>query len=368
LNATADAVDFAGIRRALVIKLRHHGDVLLASPVISALKRHAPHIEIDALVYADTAEMLTGHPDLAQLHLVDRGWKKAGLARRAASEWGLWRALKARRPDLIVHLDTQKRGMWLARWLRPAHAVAPRAKRDDAMWKESFSHLYARPPRGNSRHTVETNLDALRRIGIFPGEAGRGLTLLPGAAAEGRIDEVMAAQGLAPREFILLHPASRWMFKTWPAERTAQLIDKLSAQGLRIVLTCAPSAGELALLVAVKSHLAPATPAPTDLGGQLSLKELAALAARARVFVGVDSAPMHIAAAVGTPVVALFGPSGDIEWGPWNVAHRVVASTHHPCRPCGNDGCGGSKVSDCLVTLPVARVFDAVLSLINETS
>jgi len=84
------------------------------------------------------------------------------------------------------------------------------------------------------------------------------------------------------------------------------------------------------------------------------------------VFVGVDSAPMHIAASQGTPTVALFGPSGEIAWGPWQVAHRVVASQTHPCRPCGNDGCGGSKVSECLTTLPVARVLDAVQSLINE--
>ncbi len=107
--------------------------------------------------------------------------------------------------------------------------------------------------------------------------------------------------------------------------------------------------------------------APVSLAGQLSLKELAALTRQARIFVGVDSAPMHIAASQGTPAVALFGPSGEIAWGPWRVAHRVVASQVHPCRPCGNDGCGGSKVSECLTTLPVARVLDAVQSLINET-
>jgi heptosyltransferase-3 len=76
---------------------------------------------------------------------------------------------------------------------------------------------------------------------------------------------------------------------------------------------------------------------------------------------------MHIAAAVGTPVVALFGPSGDVEWGPWQVAQRIVASTEHPCRPCGNDGCGGGKVSECLTTLPVARVHAALRELLAET-
>jgi len=76
---------------------------------------------------------------------------------------------------------------------------------------------------------------------------------------------------------------------------------------------------------------------------------------------------MHIAAAVGTPLVALFGPSGEIEWGPWQVPHRVVASNDHPCRPCGNDGCGGGKISECLTTLPVERVDAAVRALLAET-
>src|SRR5437762_10871176 len=82
-----------------------------------------------------------------------------------------------------------------------------------------------------------------------------------------------------------------------------------------------------------------------SLAGTLSFKELGALTARARLFVGVDSMPMHLAAAMGTPTVALFGPSGENEWGPWNVERRIV-TTVHTCRPCGLDGCGGGKVSE----------------------
>lgn len=118
----------------------------------------------------------------------------------------------------------------------------------------------------------------------------------------------------------------------------------------------------------VERILAHTRAAPVNLAGQLSLKELAALAGSAQLFIGVDSAPMHIAASQGTPTVALFGPSGEIEWGPWKVAHRVVASSIHPCRPCGNDGCGGSKVSECLTTLPVQRVLAAARELLQGTA
>ena len=104
-----------------------------------------------------------------------------------------------------------------------------------------------------------------------------------------------------------------------------------------------------------------------DLTGQLTMSELGALTAQARAFAGVDSAPMHIAAAMQVPVVALFGPSGEIEWGPWRVAHRIVASSAHPYRPCGIDGCGGGKLSECLSTLPLERVYGALREILGET-
>lgn len=372
----------AGLRRALVIKLRHHGDVLLAAPVISTLKRHAPQCEVDALVYADTAPMLEGHPALSQLHLIDRNWKRQGLKRQGAAELRLISALRARRYDLVIHLSVHTRGAWLVRLLRPRWSVAPKFR--PGFWAKSFTHLY--PGQSHpDRHTVDTNLDSLRVLGIEPGSQDMRVTLVPGAAAEARIDALLAQHGLARGGFIHVHPASRWAFKCWPAERVAALCDALAAKGLAIVLSSAPDAGEKALVAAVQAARAgnavtcprsgvpgaQSEPAPApcvaagtlDLSGQLSLKELAALTARARLFVGVDSAPMHIAAAMGTPTIGIFGPSGDREWGPWDndggARHRVVASLAHACRPCGRAGCEDSKVSDCLVTLPVAQVLAA---------
>ena len=354
-----DAIDFAGVRRVLVTKLRHHGDVLLTSPVFSALKAHAPHIEVDALVYRETSPMLINHPSIAAVHTIDRDWKRQGPIAQARSEWQLLAALRARKFDLLVHLTEHPRGAWLRRALATRYGVAPRRADAPRLWQNAFTHFYALP-RGTRRHTVELNLDALRRIGIQPADAAKRLTLVPGAATETRVDAVLEQHGLAPGAFVQIHPGSRWTFKCWPAQRVAELIDKLAGEGERIVLTGAPDAKEQAMLAEIRS-LAQST--VIDLGGQLSLLELAALTSRAAAFIGVDSAPMHIAAAVGTPAVALFGPSGDVEWGPWMVAHRIVVSEVHPCRPCGNDGCGGSKISDCLVTLPVARVHAALREL-----
>ena len=355
-----DAVNLASVRRALVVKLRHHGDVLLASPVFQVLRNRAPHLEIDALVYQDTRDMLMGHPAIAQIHGIDRGWKREGLASQMRFESTLFHTLQERRYQLLVHLTDHWRGAWLAQALRPRWSVAP--ARDNRLWRWSFSHRYPLP-RGTPRHTVETNLDALRRIGIYPGEVEKRLVLDPGEEATARVDAMLAQAGLGPRGFIHVHPTSRWLFKTWTEESNAELLRRLVRDGHHVVLTGAPDAREKAIVARIVEE---ARVPVTDFSGQLSLRDLAALAGRARVFFGVDSAPMHIAAAMGTPVVALFGPSGEKQWGPWNVPHRVVSSDHHPCRPCGNDGCGGGKVSDCLTELPVDRVHAALNELLTR--
>jgi heptosyltransferase-3 len=353
-----DAVNLASVQRILVVKLRHHGDVLLSSPVFHVLRQRAPHVEVDALVYRETADMLAGHPDIAQLHTVDRAWKRQGFVEQMRHESALVRTLAARRYQMIVHLTDHWRGAWLTHLLRPRWSVAP--ARAGRLWKWSFSHRYPLP-RGTPRHAVELNLDALRRVGIYPEQAEKALILVPGEAACARVDALLAAASLAPRGFVQLHPTSRWLFKSWTEAANAGLLQRLAADGHRVVVTGAPDAREKAI---VSRIIAAAGVPVTDLSGELTLREMGALAARARLFVGVDSAPMHIAAAMGTPVVALFGPSGDQEWGPWHVEHRIVASGQHPCRPCGNDGCGGGKVSECLTTLPVERVHAAVNELL----
>jgi len=353
-----DAVDLSAVRRALVVKLRHHGDVLLASPVFHVLRRRAPHAEVDALVYSETRDMLEGHPSIARIHTIDRAWKRAGAFAQLRGEAALLSALRSRGYDLLVHLTGHWRGAWLSQLLGPRWSVAP--PREGAFWRWSFSHRYSLP-KATPRHTVEANLDALRRLGIYPEEDEKRLVMVPGDAAVARVAALLGEAGLGAQPFIHLHPTSRWLFKAWTDDANAALVRALAAEGHRIVLTAAPDPRERAMLDRI---LAKAAAPVTDMGGKLTLRELAALTARARLFVGVDSAPMHIAAAMGTPVVALFGPSGEHEWGPWRVAHRVV-HTGHPCRPCGQDGCGGGKVSECLTRLPVEPVLAAARELLS---
>jgi heptosyltransferase-3 len=187
---------------------------------------------------------------------------------------------------------------------------------------------------------------------------------VPGPDAEQRVARLLAAQGLESGRFVLIHPGSRWLFKCLPAAATAAMLDRVHALGWPLVMTGAPDPAEKPLVDAIKAALASPI---VDLTGQLTLPELSALIGSARLFIGCDTAPMHLASAAGTPVVAWFGPSDERVWGPWRVPHRVVASTAHSCRPCHNNGCGGSNNSDCLLTLPPDPVFAAVTSLLAET-
>ncbi|WP_018152521.1 putative lipopolysaccharide heptosyltransferase III [Leeia oryzae] len=357
--APPDAVDFASVKRVLITKLRHHGDVLLASPLPRILKQQFPHLEVDVLVYDDTAPMLANHPDIAQMHMVGRKWRQSGWLQQLLNEWRLLRTLKARRYDVLIHLTDGRRGATLARQLGVKVSVAPKVKKRG--WDRHFTHLFAIPRQGNSRHTVEYHLDALRRLGVQPG-ADRQLVLEPGAIARETIHARLQHAGLVGKPFIHIHPPSRWFFKCWPVEKMSALIDRLTANGWPIVMTGAPTPTERAMNAAIVSKLSRPI---HDLTGQLNLQELAALSDEATLFIGVDSAPMHIAAAMQTPVVTFFGPSGDVEWAPWQISHRILKSQHR-CRPCGWDGCGGGKLSECLTTISVEEAFKAVQELLVE--
>jgi heptosyltransferase-3 len=293
--------------------------------------------------------MLAGHPALARLHTVGRNWRSLGALERLRREAALFGELRARRYDLLVHLSEQPRAAWLARALGVRWGVAPINASRGWFWEGSFTHLY---PLVRNRHHVELNLDALRRIGVQPGTDERKVSFVPGAEAETKV------RALVTEPFVHMHPASRWRFKCWPAERNAAFADRLADEGHRVVMTSAPDETPFIdeILGRMKSK-------PVNLAGKLSLKELGALTARARLFVGVDSMPMHLAAAMGVPTVALFGPSSEIAWGPWNVQQRVVTTTH-ACRPCGVDGCGGGKVSECLTLLEVEPVHAAAKALL----
>ncbi len=225
-----------------------------------------------------------------------------------------------------------------------------------------YTHLVKNCP--NPRHTVERQLDVLRRIGIFPEPNERDLFLHIPESAQERVLDLLKQEEIHPKNYIVIHPVSRWRFKTVSVQQMAKVLCLLHERNEHIVLTAGPDPDEVAM---VEQILALAPQVPTyNTAGKLSLKELSALIANAKALLCVDSVPLHIASAVKTPVVALFGPSSEINWGPWMHPRASVLTSDHSCRPCYQDGCGGSKKSDCLLSLSPARIVAELQNVVTD--
>lgn len=337
-----------GVKKILVIKLRQLGDVLLTGPVFRVLKNRFPNAEIHAYVYTESFPMLESHPGIDRLIGYDRGWKKLGFLGRLKKELSLWRQIRREGYDLVINLTEGDRGALAAKIAKAKIRVGfnPKGK-----WQKNlYTHVAKECP--SLRHTVERNLDVLRRIGIFPKKEERELFL---AVAQNDLAKVREwTQG----PFVVIHPTSRWRFKCWPIDKMRMLTEELNRRGKRIVFTSGPDRVEQEMIREIAEGLD-----VINLSGRITLKELAALIQLSELLICVDSVPFHMASALKKPVVAIFGPTSDVTWGPWRNPYAKVVAQNLSCRPCYLDGCGGSKMSDCLATLGIKEVLAAIDSL-----
>lgn len=158
---------------------------------------------------------------------------------------------------------------------------------------------------------------------------------------------------------IIVHPTSRWMFKTVPPSSISRIILNLRKKiQNEIIVTSGPDVIEMEYIKQLELSNIEGV---YDLSGKLSLLMLAELLRNSAVLLCVDTALLHMAEAVGTPVIALFGPTNEVDWGPRRDDSHVVTNMNYTCRPCGNDGCGGSKVSECLTSLNHNDIISRVL-------
>lgn len=343
------------VKKVLVIKLRQLGDVLLTSPVFSSLQAALPEAQIDAYVYSESIPLIIDHPAIQQIISYDRNWKKLSFFARLREEWRVLRKIRLAGYDLVINLTEGDRGAIAAKYSKAPLRVGFDPKGTGLKGKKNlYTHVVKQCP--NLRHTVERNLDALRRIGIFPSLEERNLFLgiCPDALQK------MAKVTSGP--FILIHPTSRWKFKCWPIAKMKALATQLHSQGAKLVFTSGPDPEEKEMVRQISEGLD-----AIDLAGKISLSELAALVSLSQLLICVDSLPVHMASALKKPVVAIFGPTSEVTWGPWKNPYARIVSQALSCRPCYQDGCGGSKVSDCLATLGVDAVLPTIESLLQNS-
>lgn len=310
-------VPASSVRRILVIKLRHIGDVLLTVPALRAVRERFPDAHLTALVNAGTEAMLTGNPVLDEVIALarpsgERPWT------RLAREWAFLRALRARRVDLTIDLTSGDRAAFAAWWSGAPTRIAFEARA--GMWGKRRLWTHTVPGPSFDRHTVLQNLELVEAFGMTT--ADRRVDLHWTAADDAAVDRWWAEWGFGGGHPVAqVHPTSRWLFKCWDEEKNARVIDALQERGLRVVVTSGPASYEVekAERIVNACRLRPAA-----LLGRTTLKQLAALTARCALFFGVDSAPMHMAAAVGTPVVAIMWSGSVTHWRPWGEGHTVI--------------------------------------------
>lgn len=339
------------VRRVLVVKLRYIGDVLLSTPVFRGLRQAFPAAATTALVNAGTEEVLLHHPDVDEVFLVDRLRAKTGSwARCWADELRLVRRLREARFDLALDLTDGDRAAFLT-WASGAR-VRVGFNREGRFRGRAYHRIV--PAWSGPRHAVEAHLEALRALGLQVRAVAPTLSLPP--EAEAAAEDLLARKRVArDRDLVLIHPGARWWFKAWPAERFAALADGIEEElGAQVLIAGGP--GDVAAAESIRRQMRhPAV----SLAGETSVLQLAAVLKRCRLFVGNDNGPMHIAAAVGTPVVALFGPTDPAEWGPWGEGH-IVLHKGLDCRECWRRSTCWRGEGNCLRQITVDETMMAI--------
>lgn len=358
------SIDLTKVKRVLVAKLRHHGDVLLTSPVFSVLKTYLPNAQIDAYLYEETAPMLSSHPAIYQMILYSKKHKKKSRFKGFLHELKVLKTIYQNKYDLVINLTEGDRGALAAFISMAPYKVGFDPEGSGFLGKRNLYTHVVKICR-SLRHTVERNLDALRCIGIFPTPEERDLIFHIPTEDFSIVSELLQSYEMEKTQYIVIHPVSRWLFKCWPEKSFTELIQKLLDQGEKIILTASSDSEELAINQRILSTLQDKR--VIDLSGKTTLKQLGALIHGAKMLICVDSVPLHLASALKTPVVAIFGPTSDVTWAPWKHSLSEVVAEAMTCRPCYMPGCGGSKKSDCLEQLSVAKVEKAIHRLLLKT-
>ncbi len=298
--------------RLLFVKLKHIGDSLLLTPTLTAVRANYPQSEIWVAVREGCEGIMAGCP------VIDKLFTAAApeAAKRSRSNW--WheyqtiRALRRQQFDYAFELSDGDRGRWLAALSgAKVRCTSGSGRPLNWWWRRQFNCIsnYA----WHERHRVEKDFytvnDALPLRGEVPALSFARERTVPWELAK------------KLSIYAVIHPGTRWKRKRWPKERWVDLCHNLLARVPQVVISTGPDAEEIALAEELRAALG-----QNAIGteGKLSWAQLAGLLHGARLFVGVDTAAMHLAAACQCPTVAIFGPSKAGEWRPWKVDHRLV--------------------------------------------
>lgn len=344
-------------RGILLIQLGDIGDVVLTEPTIRTLRKNFPATRIQVCVRAKARELIDCCPAADGVIAIDKFEGNPG--RKLLQQLRFLRQLRRFRFDWAIELRSADRGAILS-FLSGAPVRIGRYGDDKSFARNSlYTHIVSpNHEREINEYAVDHCLNILHPFGLSAVDRKPRLTV-PSDLNQ-RVGELCRREGVPEdRPLITVHAFSLWKFKEWQMGQWARLIDHINRHHeAAVVLT--GSAEERGRATQLQALCQGAT---YNLAGKTTIGEMAALLKRCRLFIGVDTGALHIAAAVGTPTVAIFGPSPAIMWAPRGEQHTVISKTM-PCVPCRDKGCQGTERSRCLDTLTFeecGEVIDAQL-------
>lgn len=346
------------VDRILVVRLDAVGDVLLSEPAIAALRRRYPTAQLHAIVGPQSRDILAWNPHLDHLWVYRAPWHAAWWGQRIqwrrelAQLWAILRQLRSQRYDLGIELRGDPRDIIFTVLAGPRTVIGSGIRGGGLL-------LDRRGPDRTGQHRVHFNLAIAAAAGADPTPHAPQLHLLP------EVRQRVQRWTEGPGELIALHLGAGFESKQLPIETFVEVARLLYERGEQRVIVLIGGPNERALAERFKELY---TGPVIDAVGKTSLQETAAILERCRLFIGNDSGPMHLAAAVGTPVVACFGPSLPSEYGPFAVPHRIV-ETELWCRPCDHVHCVQPEERKylCMTSIQAAQVVRAAQELLEAT-
>lgn len=342
--------------KILFVRLRSLGDTILSTPLFSALKSWRADLQISVLIESPNHEVLTANPDIHEILTVrHRGnWTPLTIMERGR----VLHEVRKRKYDCCINLHGGSTSAWFTGLSGSRFRVGSQSFRNSRLYNVRIA-VPQLPDRSQKQHTVEFQMGWLYALGMAKGVIPP-LRVVPDPSLQAQSSALLRKAGIdETQSYCVVHPTSRFHTKEWTAQGYAEISDYLAENwGLQVVLTGGPGEEQkLRKVAALCQHNTICLSGP-------SIPELIWVISKARLFVGNDSGPTHLAAALQIPAVVLFGSSDSQVWYPWKSRHTIVQN-HYACNPCHGYRCLVYDEPQCILGLTTLQVKTAIEGILS---
>lgn len=355
-------------KKILVIITRRIGDVLLATPLIHTLKTAWPMAEIDVLVFENTKDILSNHPDIHEVIPISNSASKIAELKQIMKLWNKY--------NLAISTLPSDRAAIYA-WLSGQYSIGLLEDKPKQTWKKYIFNDWIIFDNINT-HTINMSLKLAHLLGLTP---RYDISVNWTTQDSDLVDNLLMTNSL-DRSYAVLHIYPKFSYKMWSTTGWEDLIHWLNRQNIQVILTGSNDPVEMSYI----HTLAKKFPSNLlNLAGKLNFAQTAYLLKGACVYIGPDTVTTHLAATCGTQTIALFGPTNPVKWGPWpksyhskespwkmtapfqRIGNVILLQGSGECVPCHHEGCDRhiNSRSKCLDGLPASRVISAINTLLS---